>query len=135
MTKPAKKTTAVPVAERESMIRVAAYYLYERQGRQPGRELEDWVAAEAQIDAMLSPAGPAAASVEVGTAAAPREVAATAKVAKKAGPAKAAEAARTTSKPAPKKTGRASGRAAAAQPREAVPTAKPAAKGTRATKA
>jgi hypothetical protein len=31
---------------REEMIRVAAYYLAEKRGFAPGRELEDWLIAE-----------------------------------------------------------------------------------------
>ena len=36
--------------ERRAMIAEAAYYLAERRGFKPGHELEDWLAAEAQID-------------------------------------------------------------------------------------
>jgi hypothetical protein len=37
---------------RRSMIAQAAYYRAERRGFQPGRELEDWYAAEAEIAAI-----------------------------------------------------------------------------------
>jgi hypothetical protein len=35
------------------MIAEAAYYLAERRGFAPGHELEDWLAAEAEIDREL----------------------------------------------------------------------------------
>jgi hypothetical protein len=38
---------------RHTMIAQAAYYLAERRGFDPGRELEDWLAAEQAIDAEL----------------------------------------------------------------------------------
>jgi hypothetical protein len=36
------------------MIRVAAYYRAEKRGFVPGLELDDWLAAETDIDARLS---------------------------------------------------------------------------------
>ncbi|HVO45761.1 MAG TPA: DUF2934 domain-containing protein [Steroidobacteraceae bacterium] len=45
-----------PAAEqawRRRMIEEAAYYRYLHRGGQPGRELEDWVAAEHEVDAFL----------------------------------------------------------------------------------
>ena len=39
---------------RQAMISEAAYFLAERRGFCPGGELEDWVAAEAEIDRALS---------------------------------------------------------------------------------
>jgi Protein of unknown function (DUF2934) len=36
--------------DRYQAIAVAAYYLAEARGFQPGSELDDWLAAEAQID-------------------------------------------------------------------------------------
>lgn len=36
--------------QREAMIRDAAYERYARRGYSPGHELEDWLAAEAEID-------------------------------------------------------------------------------------
>jgi len=39
---------------REEMIRVAAYYLAEQRGFAPGGELEDWLIAESEIDAILN---------------------------------------------------------------------------------
>lgn len=38
-------------AERRDAIAVAAYFLAERRGFEPGHELEDWCAAETQVDA------------------------------------------------------------------------------------
>jgi hypothetical protein len=35
------------------MIELEAYYLAEGRGFAPGRELEDWLAAETEIDARL----------------------------------------------------------------------------------
>ena len=37
----------------KSMIAVAAYYRAESRGFAPGRELEDWLAAEAEIERLL----------------------------------------------------------------------------------
>jgi hypothetical protein len=39
--------------EREQMIAVAAYFLSRSRNFEPGQELEDWLAAEAQVDDML----------------------------------------------------------------------------------
>jgi hypothetical protein len=39
--------------EREAMIAEAAYYRAEARGFQPGHELEDWLAAENEIDMLL----------------------------------------------------------------------------------
>jgi len=41
--------------QRHAMIAKAAYYLAERRGFEPSHELEDWVAAECQIDRTPSP--------------------------------------------------------------------------------
>ena len=35
------------------MVEKAAYYAAERRGFEPGHELEDWLAAEQQIDELL----------------------------------------------------------------------------------
>jgi hypothetical protein len=45
--------TVVTPEERARMIAEAAYYLAERRGFAPGHELEDWLAAEAEIDREL----------------------------------------------------------------------------------
>lgn len=39
---------------RRSMIAEAAYYRAERRGFEPGRDLEDWLLAEGEIDGMLT---------------------------------------------------------------------------------
>jgi hypothetical protein len=39
--------------EREQMVAVAAYYRALRRNFEPGRELEDWIEAEAEVDATL----------------------------------------------------------------------------------
>ncbi|MDT3706529.1 MAG: DUF2934 domain-containing protein [Thiobacillus sp.] len=36
--------------QRETMIREAAYYHYAKRGYAPGHDLEDWLAAEAEIE-------------------------------------------------------------------------------------
>jgi hypothetical protein len=54
-----KKTVAVPLPakqplpgdDRETRIRVVAYFRAERRGFVPGYELEDWLAAEAEVSA------------------------------------------------------------------------------------
>lgn len=50
--KPARKPRAagVKVADREAMIREAAYYRAEQRGFAPGYEWEDWLAAEAEVE-------------------------------------------------------------------------------------
>lgn len=40
-----------PAADREARIRMAAYLRAERGGFAPGREWEDWLAAEVEVDA------------------------------------------------------------------------------------
>lgn len=48
-------TTGRPQAKgRDQMIALAAYYRAERRGFAPGGELEDWLAAESEIDAQLA---------------------------------------------------------------------------------
>ena len=48
-------TTAITVSEetRRAMIAQAAYLRAERRGFTPGNEVEDWMAAEAEVDALL----------------------------------------------------------------------------------
>jgi hypothetical protein len=53
--------TAVPPAQRESLIREQAYALAERRGFGPGHELDDWLAAEQTINESLK--RPSAAAV------------------------------------------------------------------------
>jgi hypothetical protein len=47
-------TDATRGKERERHIREAAYFKAERRGFAPGHELDDWLAAEAEIDAQRS---------------------------------------------------------------------------------
>jgi hypothetical protein len=46
-------------AARKAMVAEAAYFRAERHGFAPGHELEDWVAAEHEVDALLSGVAPA----------------------------------------------------------------------------
>jgi aryl-alcohol dehydrogenase-like predicted oxidoreductase len=46
--------------DRNAMIAEAAYFRAQRHGFTPGHELEDWIAAEKEIDALLSGAPPVA---------------------------------------------------------------------------
>jgi hypothetical protein len=39
---------------REIMIAEAAYYIAERRGFEPGAELDDWLAAEGEIDGLIA---------------------------------------------------------------------------------
>ncbi len=45
---------AIDAAEREARIAVAAFFLAESRGFEPGHELDDWLQAERQIDAELA---------------------------------------------------------------------------------
>jgi hypothetical protein len=45
---------AVPPEQRRNYVEVAAYFIAERHGFTPGRELADWAAAEAEIDRLLA---------------------------------------------------------------------------------
>jgi hypothetical protein len=51
---PALSLTAI---DREAMIRTAAYYRAQRRRFESGHELEDWLAAESEIDAALAADG------------------------------------------------------------------------------
>ena len=44
---------AVPPPDREVMVREAAYFRFQANGCQYGHALEDWLAAEAQVDHVL----------------------------------------------------------------------------------
>ena len=52
----AKTAPAAPDADRQALIAIAAYYRAEMRGFAPGRELEDWFAAEAELSATTTPA-------------------------------------------------------------------------------
>lgn len=49
---------AVTPLERNQMIEKAAYYHAERRGFEPGHELEDWLAAEQDVQAVLARTDP-----------------------------------------------------------------------------
>jgi len=46
--------TIVPARPREALIAERAYFRAERRGFEPGHEGEDWLAAEAEVDQLLS---------------------------------------------------------------------------------
>lgn len=46
-------------AEREQMVRMAAYFRAQNRGFQPGYEWEDWLAAEAEVSASTGVESPA----------------------------------------------------------------------------
>ena len=50
---PAGRKAEVSPEQRRCHVELAAYFMAERHGFTPGREHEDWVAAEAEIDRML----------------------------------------------------------------------------------
>jgi len=52
-TAPTPPSTPVSPEQRRCYVEVAAYYIAERHGFTPGRELEDWAAAEAEIDRLI----------------------------------------------------------------------------------
>lgn len=64
-----RKATARPAvspaggagADRAELVRMAAYFRAERRGFAPGYEIEDWLAAEAEVAAKLGPVPAAAA--------------------------------------------------------------------------
>ena len=47
--KPQTKIVTEPKTNLEDQIRRRAYELYEERGREEGREIEDWLRAEAEI--------------------------------------------------------------------------------------
>jgi len=55
--KPPASTGQVNTSLRETMIREAAYFRAEHRSFAPGRELEDWFAAEREIDSVLARPG------------------------------------------------------------------------------
>ena len=58
--KPATPTPREPEISNEArymMIQEAAYWRAERRGFEPGFELEDWLAAENEVDTLLGPGG------------------------------------------------------------------------------
>ncbi|MGH8308963.1 MAG: DUF2934 domain-containing protein [Steroidobacteraceae bacterium] len=55
----ARTAAFVEPARRTAMIAEGAYYRAERRGFDPGHELDDWLAAEAEIDQALAGRSPA----------------------------------------------------------------------------
>ena len=51
---PGKKAATVTPEQRYHMISTAAYFLAERRGFAGGFEMQDWISAEAEIDAQLN---------------------------------------------------------------------------------
>lgn len=53
----AAKRPRAPIAEsvRRAMTAEAAYYRAERRGFEPGHELDDWIAAEGEIERATTP--------------------------------------------------------------------------------
>jgi len=49
-----ERSPRVAEYERESMIRLYAYYLAENRGFAPGHEIEDWLTAERQLQTIES---------------------------------------------------------------------------------
>ena len=49
---PKQRNEAMTEEARREAIAKAAYYLAEQRGFEPGHELEDWVAAEARVNAL-----------------------------------------------------------------------------------
>lgn len=45
---------SISTEERQSMIREAAYYRAERRGFHPGDEMADWLAAESEVDSLIT---------------------------------------------------------------------------------
>jgi hypothetical protein len=52
-TQPRPAGAAPHSAEREDMVRMAAYFRAERRGFAPGYEWEDWLAAEAEVSTLV----------------------------------------------------------------------------------
>jgi len=55
------KASAAPATtvHRDEMVRIAAYFRAERRGFAPGYEVADWLEAQAEVDAGVTPASPA----------------------------------------------------------------------------
>ena len=49
--------TPAPQIDRQQLIAEAAYHHAQARGFEPGHEVEDWLAAEAEVDARLSSEG------------------------------------------------------------------------------
>ena len=53
----ARGSSPVPPEQRRMMICEAAYYIAEHRGFEAGHDVDDWLAAERQIDAALTSSG------------------------------------------------------------------------------
>ena len=55
------KASAGPATtvDRDEMVRIAAYFRAERRGFAPGYEVADWLEAQAEVNARVTPASPA----------------------------------------------------------------------------
>lgn len=51
---PKASATMIDPDRRRALIAEAAYFRAERRGFEPGHEVEDWVAAEAEVDTSLT---------------------------------------------------------------------------------
>ena len=61
----------VSAEERQALVRQAAYQRYLQRGGADGRDLDDWLAAEAEVDAMLIGSGAAGEPAHRASASAP----------------------------------------------------------------
>jgi hypothetical protein len=52
-------STTLSSQDRLRMVESAAYFRAERRGFTPGHEIEDWLAAESEIDALIAAIAPA----------------------------------------------------------------------------
>ena len=50
---PAPRPPEVPPCMRQDMIEQAAYFRAEQRGFEPGHELDDWLAAEREVDTLI----------------------------------------------------------------------------------
>jgi len=65
MNQPVTQGQVPQTPDRDAMVREAAYFRYQTQGCQYGHAIEDWLAAEAQVDqAMKDSAKPEGAPTE-----------------------------------------------------------------------
>ncbi len=55
ISKPSASPVNISAEERWRMVATAAYHRAEKRSFQPGHEVEDWLAAEKEIDAVLKP--------------------------------------------------------------------------------
>ncbi len=52
--RPSPQFKSMDAERRRAMVAEAAYYRAEQRGFEPGRELEDWCAAESDVDSLLA---------------------------------------------------------------------------------